>query len=251
MKIVISGTYSTGKTTVTDALHHLTGVTRTNARTMRELMPKALPGKVLEQCSISELMELCLWRYKDRVICEKVCGDTYISDGSCLHEWVYAKARLIDGVNPGHGKTTRFLSNSLRLPYRPLYNDIFEKLMHAIECHAQESYDEFIHLPIEFPIQDDGHRPVSESFRRLTEQMLLETLDRLKIPYKLIGGNLTERLTRIMEIYNLPQVMKIDEAIALAKNKNVHIEQEASHRHHDYISGMAWPMRALNELKRF
>ena len=251
MRIVISGTYSTGKTTVTDALHHLTGVTRTNARTMRELMPKALPGKVLEQCSISELMELCLWRFKDRVISEKLCCDTYISDGSCLHEWIYAKARLIDGVNPGHGKITRFLSNSLRLPYLPLYNDIFGRLMHAIECHAQESYDEFVHLPIEFPIRDDGHRPVSERFRRLTEQMLLETLRRLKISHNLVGGSLIERLTRIMEIYNLPQVMEIDEAIALAKNKNVQIEQEVSHRHKEYVSSMAWTMRALNGLKRF
>lgn len=249
MRIVISGTYSTGKTTVTDALYHLTGIRRTNARTMRELMPSALPGKILEQCKISELMELCLWRYKDRVVSEHMCGENFISDGSCLHEWIYAKARLIDGVNPGHGKITRALSNSLRLPYRPLYTDIFNKLMHAIESHAQESYDEFIHLPVEFPIQDDGHRPVSESFRRMTEQMLLDTLTRLSIPYRTVGGNLHERLSRIIDIYGLPQVMDIDDAINLATSKNIQIEQEVSSRRDQYLLGLGWPMKMLNRLK--
>lgn len=250
MRIVISGTYSTGKTTVTDALHYLTGVTRTNARTMRELMPEALPGKVLEQCSISELMELCLWRYKDRILSERQCGDAFISDGSCLHEWVYARARLKDGVNPGYGPITRFMSNTLRLPYQPVYNNIFDKLIHAVECHAKDSYDEFVHLPIEFPIQDDGHRPVSETFRRRTEKMLLGTLDRLKIPYRLIGGSLPERLTKIMEIYGFPQVMEVDKAIALSRNNSIHIEQEVSQRKEKYIAGMGWPLRTLHGLKR-
>ncbi|MBJ6941930.1 AAA family ATPase, partial [Vibrio cholerae] len=47
MKIAISGTYSTGKTTLTEALSIATQVPRTQARTMREILPDAVPGKTL------------------------------------------------------------------------------------------------------------------------------------------------------------------------------------------------------------
>ena len=49
MKLAISGTYSTGKTTTTLALAFYTGLPRTHAKTMREILPIALPGKRLDQ----------------------------------------------------------------------------------------------------------------------------------------------------------------------------------------------------------
>lgn len=45
MNLAISGTYSSGKTTTTLALAYLTGIPRTHAKTMREILPDALPGK--------------------------------------------------------------------------------------------------------------------------------------------------------------------------------------------------------------
>lgn len=89
MKIAISGTYSTGKTTLTEALAIATQVPRTQARTMREILPDAVPGKTLEQCNPAELLNLGLSRLSERVVNEERCGDRFFSDGSCLHEWVY------------------------------------------------------------------------------------------------------------------------------------------------------------------
>ncbi|WP_416047638.1 ATP-binding protein [Cupriavidus basilensis] len=248
MRIVISGTYSTGKSTTTDALGYLTGMPRTNARTMREIMPEALPGKVLEQCSIPELMELCLWRFKERVVSEHLCGDTYISDGSCLHEWIYARGRLIAGINPANGPVTRGLRKLLGLRYRPTHEHIFERLMHAVEAHARASYEEVIHLPIEFPMTDDGHRPVSEAFRRMTERMLLERLQALGIPCRVVGGSIEQRLAQITALYGWPHLCSIPDAIAMARANAARIEQESNARHQSFREGMSWRHRLARGL---
>mgnify|MGYP007007859318 CR=1 FL=1 len=52
LRIAISGTYSTGKTTSSYALRYLTGIPRTHAQTMREILPIILPGKSLEECKL-------------------------------------------------------------------------------------------------------------------------------------------------------------------------------------------------------
>ncbi|MDU7016005.1 MAG: AAA family ATPase, partial [Streptococcus mitis] len=62
MKIAISGTYSTGKTTTTLALAFYTGLPRTHAKTMREILPIALPGKRLEDATGPELVQLGIRR---------------------------------------------------------------------------------------------------------------------------------------------------------------------------------------------
>ncbi len=66
MKIAISGTYSTGKTTTSYALSHLTGIPRTHAKTMRELLPDVAPGRRLEDCGVPELIQLGILRFSER-----------------------------------------------------------------------------------------------------------------------------------------------------------------------------------------
>ena len=80
-----------------------------------------------------------------------------------------------------------------------------------------------MHLPVEFPLKEDGHRPVSETFRKASDELLLTTIKELKIPVHIVGGTLDERLDKISRIYNLDKVMPISQAIVLA---NEEIEQE-------------------------
>ncbi len=45
LRIAISGTYSTGKTTTTEAVSLWLGIPRTHAQTMREILPRRSPVK--------------------------------------------------------------------------------------------------------------------------------------------------------------------------------------------------------------
>ena len=100
MKLSISGTYSSGKTFTTMALSYYTGIPRTLAKTIREILPEAVPGKSLAQCTYAEILQLVLCRHVGRAVSESTLPDGFIADGSSLQEWVFAKARVIYGMNP-------------------------------------------------------------------------------------------------------------------------------------------------------
>ncbi len=217
LRIAISGTYSTGKTTTSYALSYLTGIPRTHAQTMREILPVILPGKRLEECTPVDLYELGIRRLTERVACESRLETSFISDGSALHEWVYGRARLKIGLNPNENAFMRLIHKAKLLPFAlPMleFNDYYGKL---VKMHTAKSYDTFIHLPIEFPIVQDGHRPVNERFRTISNDYLLEIIQELGIPYFVASGSVEERLEKITGHYNLPHVMPINEAVRLAK----------------------------------
>ena len=225
MRIAVSGTYSSGKTTTTIALAHLTGLPRTHAKTMREILPVALPGKRLEDCTMPELFQLGIRRYAERVLHESQLQGTYISDGSALHEWVYGKGRLTYGINPSDLSSSQALDPTAL----KIYDEFFDGYGSIVKQHARESYDVFIHLPVEFPLVADGHRPVSEDFRVMSDQLLLNTLDELNIKYYKVSGSIEERLNKIIEILNLDVQMDIQKAIQLAIEETsvMQVETEA------------------------
>ncbi|WP_432452667.1 MULTISPECIES: ATP/GTP-binding protein [unclassified Agarivorans] len=219
MKIAISGTYSTGKTTLTEALAIATEIPRTQARTMREILPDAVPGKTLEQCKPFELLTLGLSRLTERMINEEQFGDRFFSDGSSLHEWVYGAARLETGINPSESDLLLALKRIAGAPYASLHKGYIEAFGNVAKRHAKKTYSQFVHLPIEFDLVADGHRPVSEVFRQLSNDLLLNTLKELNIPYIVVGGELRERLLTIAQHFHLPLRMDPDEAIETAVNK--------------------------------
>jgi hypothetical protein len=100
LKLAISGTYSTGKSTTTEALSIATGIPRTHAKTSRELLVDLVPGKTVMELSAMELVKLGLRRFEERVHNEAGEGP-FISDGGVFHEWVYFEARMQVGINPG------------------------------------------------------------------------------------------------------------------------------------------------------
>ena len=229
VRLAVSGTYSTGKTTTTEALTRWLGIPRTHARTMREILPEAYPGKALEDCGPAELFQLGLVRFTERAVRESAMAGSFISDGSSLHEWVYGAARMRVGINPNDHRAVRYAKALLRLPYRPLLLKLHDAFGAVVKRHAKQSYDEFIHLPVEFPLVKDGHRPVSEEFRRLSDRLLEGTLRELDIKYHVVGGSLEQRLRTIAEIYGFTPVMPLDRAIAEATShvQALHIELES------------------------
>ena len=217
LRLAISGTYSTGKTTTAEALSLWVGIPRTHAQTMREILPEAFPGKALEDCTPLELFQLGIMRYTERVKRESAHEGSFVSDGSSLHEWVYGKARLTVGINPNDGVVLRTAQKAMMLPYRRIINDVHEALGAVLKRHAKRAYDEFVHLPVEFPLVKDGHRPVSERFRALSDELLLQILKELDIKYHIVSGTIEQRLTKIAEIYDLTPIMPLNEAVTQAK----------------------------------
>ncbi|MFJ4220051.1 ATP-binding protein [Curtobacterium luteum] len=216
LKLAISGTYSTGKSTTTEALSIATGLPRTHAMTSREILIDLIPGKTVMDLNAMELIKLGLRRFEERVHNESGPGP-FISDGGVFHEWVYFEARMRVGINPGAPKWFQAVKKVTGLPVKHFYQRYTDTLGDVTRMRAKRIYDAYVHLPVEFDMHPDGHRPVSEPFRRLSDDLLIEALQDLEIPFHIVGGPIPERVDRIIELFDMPQVVPTDEAVELAK----------------------------------
>ncbi|MEU3794768.1 AAA family ATPase [Streptomyces fructofermentans] len=218
MKISVSGTYSSGKTSTVMALSHYTGVPRSLARTIREIMPEALPGVKLVDVTPAQFLQLTMRRHTGRAVQEALLGDNFISDGSSLQEWLYGEGRLRYGMNPnataaggsGPATTTEEMA---------FFGKAVEQYGMAFKQHVKATYDAYVHLRHELPITADGHRPMNNEFRTTIDEMLLTTLDELQIPYHVVSGSMAQRLETIAGIFGWTPVMSVAEAIELARQE--------------------------------
>ena len=212
-RIVISGTYCTGKTTLSLALAKATGIPSTHALTMREILPQLYPGKSLRQCSPAELISLGMRRFQERIQAESSLSDGFISDGCPLQEWLYGSTRLLTGAYPDEYPWQMQLR---KLWHYRRYQD-FEKLLHGFggmaQHYSKSHYDLFFHLPVEFDFVADGHRPTSERFRDASEKRLLKLYTELGIKPIHLSGSLEERLDQALNLLKIAPVFPIDYCI--------------------------------------
>jgi hypothetical protein len=221
MRLSISGTYSAGKTFTAMALSYYTGIPRSPAKSIREIMPDAVPGKALTEVTPAEYIQLAVRRHVDRAVNEALLGDNFIADGSSLQEWTYAAARLEYGMDPGAFDES---ARPPRTPEMEFFAEVVAQLGHAFRQHVKQSFDGFVHLRKEFSLSADGHRPMNEAFRTACDDMLLRALDDLQIPYAVVRGSVPERLETIVGRFELPVMRSIDDAIALAADDYAKID---------------------------
>jgi hypothetical protein len=216
IRIAVSGTYSSGKTTTSEVLSVATGIPRTDALTAREILMDLLPGRRFEDLSATELMMLGIRRLEERIQGEARLPGSFISDGSVLHEWIYGAARTRVGLSPGAPLMDRAVRRVLSAPFMPFLKRYMHAYGEVMKVRAKRTYDVFVHLPVEFEMDPDGHRPVSEKYRTVSDRMLLDVLEELGLPYHVVGGTVKERVERIVELLDLPLAMPVDEAIPIA-----------------------------------
>ena len=232
MRIVISGTYSTGKTTLSLALSYLTGIPAVRARTMREILPAAFPGYSLEQCGSSQLIELAIRRFCERTQAELKMDHSFVSDGCSLQEWLYGSTRLKTGFNPAEKPEVVKKWIETHSEEWHTFQQTIDALGKVVKEYARNSYDTFIHLPVEFPMTRDGHRPASEYFRTESEKLLMTTYEELGLSPIEIHGSLYDRLSAVVDHLGLDTVMDIDEAVRLINTRQkqglFNIEMEKS-----------------------
>lgn len=244
-RLAVSGTYSTGKTTTTEALSIATGIPRTHAKTARELLMEDLPGKQLEELSAAELIQLGLRRLEERIHHEAAQTGSFISDGSVIHEWVYGDVRMRLGINPSAGGFHRMMNEVAGLPVKRFYKSYMKAYGAVVKSRARRLYDAYVHLPVEFELVSDNHRPVSESFRHSSDQLLLSTIEEMGIPCHVVRGSVKERLEQIMDRFDFPEVVPLDEAIDIAQTRVAEYLAviEADARHHSQVRDQSFMRR--------
>lgn len=219
LRLAVSGTYSSGKTTTTEALSIAAGIARTDALTAREIVVDLVPGKSFQQLNASELLMLGLRRLEERIHTEAAQTGSFVSDGSVLHEWIYGEVRMRIGINPGAPLLQRAVKRVVGIPSKPFMQRYMDAYGVVVKARTRRIYDAFVHLPIEFSMAADGHRPVSEKYRVLSDELLIETLEELEMPYHVVGGTVPERVAGIIELFGLPTVVPVDEAVELAADR--------------------------------
>ncbi|WP_039804319.1 ATP/GTP-binding protein [Nocardia araoensis] len=214
-RIVISGTYSTGKTTTSTALSLLTGIPRVDASSAREVVTELYPGMRFQDLSTTELMALGFRRLELRIQAEAILDAQggFIADGSVLNEWIYGTTRLVTGPNPGSARWHKAVKNALTLPGRPFYRRYLNAYGDMARQRARQNYDIFFHLPVEVPMDPDGHRPVDERYRAISDRQLLHAISELGQPVVTVRGTPEQRLESIVSMLDIPTVMDIDVAV--------------------------------------
>lgn len=194
MRIAFVGAYGNGKTTLTTELSKKLGLERTHGSAMRD--PAGATPKALEETNEPELIQLAVRRFTERTVEEAAHPEGFLSDGSALHEWVYSKVRLAVGRHP---EPTDTLDTAVREPRTQGFEDVVDQLALLAKEHARVGYDVFIHCPVEFPLPE-GHSPISEHFRTLSDELMLDILKTLDIPVHIVTGTFEERLNQILSI---------------------------------------------------
>lgn len=222
-RIVISGTYCTGKTSLSIALSLASGIPATHALTMREILPRLFPSVTLKNCSYAQLLRLGLERFKERINSEALLEAGFISDGCPLQEWLYGSTRLVTGAYPEENKFSMLLKKWRNFSKYQDFEMLLAGFENMVKAYTLSHYDIFFHLPLEFPFVADGHRPTSECFRNLSEQRLLACYQELKIKPVFISGNLENRLHEVLEFLKIDPIMPIP--IAIAQAEKIRTEQ--------------------------
>ncbi|MFC5198240.1 AAA family ATPase [Streptomyces kaempferi] len=188
LRVALVGAYGNGKTTLTTQLAQTAHLPRTHGMAMRD--PLGGSGKSLEDCTEAELLQLTVRRFTERRVGEALLPQGFISDGSVLHEWVYAKVRLALGRSPAENARLPLVRGS---GAPSAFEEVADQIGHLAMAHAQESYDLVVHVPAERPLADSPP-PISEAFRTISDQLLLEALGRADVPVHIVTGSLQERL---------------------------------------------------------
>lgn len=173
MNITLTGTHGVGKTTLGRSLYLY--YSKSRKVFLAEGIPRDIisRGYHLGNCATMD-------SYAEYII-EQLTAlskanryDIYLSDRSLLDPYAYALSNQQSG-------------QSLITP-RNL------ELLHQVWELEKKEYDLYLYLPVQFPMNQDGIRPVGEDYRELISQTVLNLLTNHNLPYVTITGNQDDML---------------------------------------------------------
>lgn len=185
MKIAVIGAYGNGKSTLSSALSSALGLPRVHATPMA--LQEGAIRTSLEECTDVELVQLIARRLVERITAEAAAADGFVSDGSVLHEFVYAATRFRYGLHP----RSNLVEPRLDLPREA---EIVDRVATEAGMYAAHTYAAFVYVPNERPL-DDVPPPINEAFRGLLDSRLLSVVEALGVPVIRVNGNQAQRLS--------------------------------------------------------
>lgn len=192
MRVAVVGAYGAGKSTLAARFAEQAGLPVAHGTPMRD--PAGGPPKPLADADPAELIQLVVRRYAERVEAEARNPQGFVSDGSLLHEWVYATVRLAVGTHPAAGVDLA-LANDAGDPHA----EVVAALGREIVQRAAQSYDRVVHLPVEFALTDVV-KPISEPFRDLSDELMMRTFAVAGVTVHPITGAVDARLSALADL---------------------------------------------------
>jgi deoxyadenosine/deoxycytidine kinase len=172
-RIAIVGSFSTGKTTLAEALarHLELPLLPETAREVVEL------GFKLDKDATPETETLIfLKQYNNELSTDEFVGDRSLIDVMAYAGWV--------------------IDNQPRRKESALWDECVK----LAERRLRANYSHVFYLPIEFPIVLDGLRPDDPAFQEEIDQRVIRLLKSHDIDYETVKGSVDERLEQINSI---------------------------------------------------
>lgn len=178
MKLAFTGAHSTGKTTLVKELSnsvpkkytqkYVTEVARKIIDRGYPLGDKATEKAYLQYISSQLEEERDIENY-----------DLFVSDRTLLDPLAYM-----------------FVNKEL---FGAVVSDELIRMMENIWIMEQKKYDWYVYFPVEFPLVEDGIRPIGNEYQKAIDDMIHGLLCEHKIPYITISGSVIERKQQIMD----------------------------------------------------
>jgi nicotinamide riboside kinase len=183
MKICITGTHSTGKTTLINSYvekfptkkYHIIN------EKAREVIAKGyLLGK-------DATIDSYLFYINEQLSAE-------IESEESTYEILFSDRSIIDGA--AHPKVNNQFKET---QFPTFFIELFENILHF----QKSFFDIYIYIPIEFPMQQDIVRPNDEHYRQEIDKEIKRLLDKHVVNYYTITGTIAERTNSLNEILRL------------------------------------------------
>ncbi|MGH2768423.1 MAG: AAA family ATPase [Actinomycetota bacterium] len=172
-RIVIVGSFSTGKTTLAEVLARRLNLPLL-PETAREVV--ALGFKLDRDATPETEALIFLKQYNNELSISEFVGDRSLIDIMAYAGWV--------------------LENQPRRKEMALW----EECERLAKRHLRGNYSHVFYLPIEFPIVPDGLRPDDPGFQKEIDERIIGLLRSHDVAYEAVTGSVEERLAQVRRL---------------------------------------------------
>lgn len=185
MKIAFTGSHGVGKTTLIDNLE------KELSRVKSIVVTKEIPRIICELVNNTEYFRRGVNNLEKQLL---------IFLGQVIQEYELTNSNfeltLCDRTIFDHWAYTLYLFE------KELNNEYINIIENFLLKHMS-SYDLIFYIPIEFEVEDDGTREDDKEFQKKIDSIIINNLEKFKIPFIIISGTIDDRIKIVQKQLNL------------------------------------------------